>query len=109
MLDSPPEVPIAQPLRELLGPGPGVALYRVKLKDPHSILAHPSRGGAAKPGASKGEVPDEVVRLPKVSRGALCPNREFTGWRTQTSKASTLSGSTTRARCLSCFILDSPR
>ena len=51
--------------------GPGIALYEVKLKDPHSILAHPSRGGAAKPGASKGKLPDEVVRLPKVSRATV--------------------------------------
>jgi hypothetical protein len=74
-LDSLLEVAIALLLTARPWAGPGVALYRVKLKDPHSILAHPSRGGAAKPGASKGEVPDEVVRLPKVSRAALWPVR----------------------------------
>jgi len=68
--------------------GPRVALYRVKLKDPHSILAHPSRGGAAKPGASKGEMPDEVVRLPKVSRAVGRPIDEIAPVCAKTSEAS---------------------
>ena len=68
--------------------GLSIAFYRVKLKDPHSILAHPSRGGAAKPGASKGEMPDEVVRLPKVSRAAGRPDRQIAPARARTSKAS---------------------
>ena len=92
--------------------GPGIALYEVKLKDPHSILAHPSRGGAAKPGASKGEMPDEVVRLPKVSRAALWPGpiaRSTIHARQDLQGIHAERHLTTQARCLSCFLLDSPR